>query len=170
MSYNLETTELNPDWLDNVRARPTEAGATPHVLVVHPERNIRELLKLHLVTAGYAATTVDDAALIGEELIRRATDLVIVDMSVPNVDGVEFFVTDPDVELIPVMFLTADEQIRARAERLGGVACLTKPLYADLFLAGVARCLKASGTARVRAGLRAPLSRGGDSCAAAAAA
>lgn len=156
MPVDLQATDLNPAWLERVRARPTGAGNTPQVLLVEPDRNVRELLKLHLVTAGYCVKAAEDASVIAAELARRPTDLVILDMGLPSIDGVEFFVAEPEGELIPVLFLTADESTRERVERLGALACLTRPIYADIFLDAVARALRARDTARVRAGLRPP--------------
>ena len=156
MPQDLQATDLNPAWLDRVRARPTAAGTTPQVLLVHEERNLRELLKLHLVCAGYAVKGISHPSGIGAELARRTTDLVIVDMALPYVEGIEFFVSEPHGGLIPVMFLTADEPTCSRAERLGAVACLTQPLYADLFLNAVAQALREREAAAIRAGLRPP--------------
>ncbi|HUQ73972.1 MAG TPA: response regulator [Burkholderiales bacterium] len=125
-----------------------------HVLVIHHDRDLRELLKRHLAGAGYAVTSLKDPGDIGVQLARRGTDLVVVDMGLPYIDGVEFFVSQPDGQLIPVVFLTDDDKTRARAERLGAVACLTKPMYADAFLGAVARALRERENFGLRAGIR----------------
>lgn len=157
MPSTVEITDLNPHWLAAVRARPTASGATPRVLVVHAERTLRELLKLHLVTAGYAASVAEDAADAANEVMRRPPDLIVLDMTMPHMDGMEFVSAlkdDAPASLIPVLFLTADERAMARAERLGAVACLTAPIYPDVFLDAVSRCLQPRADARCSAGVR----------------
>lgn len=156
MGFHSEITDLNPAWLAGVRARSTDEGTMPRVLVVHAERNLRELLKLHLVTAGYAVTSAADAVEAGKEVVRHAPDLIVLDVRMPYMDGVEFVSalrSDPGMALIPVIFLTCDDESHARAERLGAAACLTTPLYADVFLKTVSRVLSAPAIA-LGAGIR----------------
>src|SRR5690349_8009111 len=59
----------------------------PRVLVVEDERNIRDLVCLHLGHEGYSCDPVGD----GKEALRRVEadhyDLVVLDLMIPELDG-----------------------------------------------------------------------------------
>src|SRR5262245_52091557 len=57
-------------------------------LVVEDERPIRELLELHLSSAGYDVTTCADGTSALARLLERPFDVVILDVMLPGIDGV----------------------------------------------------------------------------------
>lgn len=63
-------------------------NSSKNVLIVEDERNIRELVSLHLGLEGYRCTAVAE----GQEALRLATekpfDLIVLDLMLPGVDGV----------------------------------------------------------------------------------
>jgi CheY-like chemotaxis protein len=135
------------------------ATVMPRVLVAHPDKSMRQLLKLQLVCAGYDVTLAEDAVEAGKQFMRQPPDLVIVDVEMPYMDGLEFVAalkSEAALPLIPVIFLTPREEALERAERLGATACLTAPLSSEELLRAVARCVHPGSAARSRAGFRAP--------------
>jgi DNA-binding response OmpR family regulator len=57
-------------------------------LIVEDERAIRELLELHLTSAGFAVETAADGSTALRLLQERTFELVVLDLMLPGVDGV----------------------------------------------------------------------------------
>lgn len=114
------------------------------VLVIDDDRSIRELLSLHLANRGYDVAVAEDAIVGGRLALAAKPQLIIVDANMPYLDGPDFVAalrSDPQTSDIPVVFLTSDESVADRAEKLGAFACLTKPIMADRLLEVVARAI-----------------------------
>ena len=123
-------------------------GAT--ILVVDDEENARELLYLHLSGAGYRVLLAEDAILAGQFLLEQRVDLLLADIEMPYMDGldlVQAIRNDPSVSSMPVVFVTSHGQYEARAKELGAVAYLRKPVRGEQLLATVARHVGATSRA-----------------------
>lgn len=84
--------------------------AQRRILVVDDEPHILQVLAIKLRNAGYEVTTASD----GEEALEMATstipDLVITDVQMPYMNGVELcraLAADPRTQSLPVILLTA---------------------------------------------------------------
>ena len=144
-------------WHAAVRAPLSERRLMPRVLVAHSDKSMRQLVKLQLVCAGYDVIVAESAAEAGQAMLRQPPDAIVLDVDMPYIDGLEFMSSlkcDPEVPLIPVIFLTPREDAFERAVRLGALACLTAPLRTEELLDAVARCARPSGEARSRMGFR----------------
>ena len=120
-------------------------GTAPkvNILAVEDDPVMRELLRLHLSHAGYVVTLAEDAIAAGHRMLKFPPDLVILDVSLPYFDGIDFaatLVADASVAKVPIIFISADESLVARAEGLG-VDFIVKPLRKERLLASVARAL-----------------------------
>jgi two-component system OmpR family response regulator/two-component system alkaline phosphatase synthesis response regulator PhoP len=105
---------------------------TPRVLVVEDERNIRELVCLHLAHEGYHCEGVAD----GREALARTEqqrfDLLVLDVMVPGLDGLSLTRAVRNRGLnrdVPILILTAR---REEADKVVGLESgaddyLTKP-------------------------------------------
>jgi two-component system chemotaxis response regulator CheY len=114
-------------------------GAT--ILVLDDDSYMRELLNLHLSNAGYEVLLAEDAVVAGHLLLRQRPDLMLVDVEMPYMNGLEFMQAlkgDPAVCNIPVVFISSRDDCEDRAKELGAGAFLHKPLLADHLLATVA--------------------------------
>jgi len=123
-------------------------GAT--ILVVDDEENARQLLYLHLSGAGYRVLLAEDAILAGQFLLEQRIDLLLADIEMPYMDGldlVQAIRNDPSVSSMPVVFVTSHGQYEARAKELGAVAYLRKPVRGEQLLATVARHVGATSRA-----------------------
>jgi two-component system chemotaxis response regulator CheY len=112
------------------------------ILVVDDDDSIRELLRLHLSSAGYEVMAAPDAIAAGYLVLKSPPDLIITDVSMPHMDGFEFVAAlkaDPSLPNIPVIFLTSVEDGDARGKELGAVGYITKPVRADRLLSIVAQ-------------------------------
>jgi len=133
----------------------------PNVLVVDDDLSMRELLQLHLTNAGYSVALADDAIAAGRMFLGSTPDLLLIDISMPYLSGLDFVATvfaDLTVPIIPVVFITAHEQFTQHAEEMGA-DCLIKPVPVGRLLETVARNLKARCRAEPIAGA-APLPSG----------
>ncbi|MGD9951818.1 MAG: response regulator [Burkholderiales bacterium] len=112
------------------------------ILVVDDDENIRDLLRMHLRSAGYEVQVAPDAIAAGYIILRSPPDLNITDVNMPHMDGFEFVAAlkaDKSLPPIPVIFLTSVEEGDARSRELGAVGYVTKPVRADRLLAMVAQ-------------------------------
>jgi two-component system chemotaxis response regulator CheY len=111
------------------------------ILVVDDDESIRELLKLHLGSAGYEVDVAEDAIVAGYKVLRRTPDLIIADVNMPHMSGFEFVAAlkgDKTLPYIPVIFLTSVDDGDQRGKELGAVGYIVKPVRSDRLLAMVA--------------------------------
>jgi len=112
------------------------------ILVVDDDESLRELLRMHLSSAGYEVSTAADAIAAGYLVLRNPPDLILSDVNMPHMDGFEFVAalkSDKTLPDIPVIFLTSNEEGDYRGKQLGAVGYLTKPVHADRLLDLVAK-------------------------------
>jgi two-component system KDP operon response regulator KdpE len=109
------------------------------VLVVDDEPQIRRALELNLRVRDYEVTT----AASGEEALRLAAtdhpDLVILDLGLPGIDGVEVIEGIRGWSDVPILVLSAREREDAKVAALdaGADDYVTKPFGMDELLARV---------------------------------
>ncbi len=102
----------------------------PRVLLVDDDAAIRTLCSVSLRALGIEVIEAEDGAR-GLELVRRERpDLVLLDVSMPGLDGFEvgeIVRRHRKTRHIPLMFLSGEAETDARARKLGAIACLAKP-------------------------------------------
>lgn len=106
----------------------------PRILAVDDEESIREFLEIMLKKEGYEVTTAEDGAQAIDLLKKKSFDMVISDMQMPNVTGMELLkhVKDnyPDlVFMIITAFGTTESAVEAM--KLGAYDYITKPFKID---------------------------------------
>jgi two-component system NtrC family response regulator len=103
----------------------------PSILIVDDEKNTRDGLKWSLEDAGYACAVAENGQQALALLADRDFDLVITDLKMPGIDGMELLRRlkrdDPDVEVI---MLTAHGTIETAVEAMeqGAAHYQTKPV------------------------------------------
>jgi CheY-like chemotaxis protein len=120
---------------------------TPHtVLVVEDNRMNLELASEVLGAAGFTVLEAMTGAEGIQVAIERLPDLVLLDMRLPDMDGLEVvrrLRADPRTGMLPVVALTAQamkgDELAAR--RAGCSGYITKPINTRTFLAEVGRYL-----------------------------
>lgn len=100
-----------------------------HIFVADDEPRIRELIEKYLVKEGYRVTGFSDGKTLVSEIGRLSPDLVVLDIGMPGLDGLEACREIRRVSDLPVIFVTArDEEVdRILGLELGGDDYLTKP-------------------------------------------
>jgi chemosensory pili system protein ChpA (sensor histidine kinase/response regulator) len=121
-----------------------------HVLVVDDALSVRQTLAQLLGDAGYEVTTARDGFEALDALIRRQADVVLTDLEMPNLDGLELTRRLRESRLwktLPVVMLTSratPKHVRS-AEDAGVDVFLTKPYEEAELLAEVRRLAFAAG-------------------------
>ena len=118
-----------------------------NVLIVEDDALIREMLATLLTTQGFHPVAAEDgleALHLLRAVRRRAPDvpcLVLLDLTMPRLGGQEFRraqLGDPTVANVPVAVMSGAIDAEERAQALGAVATVMKPIDLDLLL-GVVR-------------------------------
>lgn len=104
----------------------------PRILIVDDEPEIGRLLGLILRGAGFEVAAVDGGRAALAHLIATPTDLVLLDVTMPELDGFETLRRireAPATAKLPVLMLTANAGAvdRSRAESLGADDFIGKP-------------------------------------------
>jgi two-component system, OmpR family, response regulator len=117
------------------------------ILVVDDEPNIRELLAIALRHVGHDVTTADACAAAATEVRRQQPDLVVLDVMLPDGDGIELCSRlRRDGMRAPVLFLTARDatEDKVRGLTVGGDDYVTKPFSLEELVARVSALLRRS--------------------------
>jgi two-component system response regulator ResD len=113
-----------------MRAMPAE-HVRGSVLVVDDEPTIREIVARYLERAGYEARVATDGRAALSALRDRAADLVVLDLMLPGLDGLEVMrrIRDGDRARTAIILLTArgEETDRVVGLRLGADDYVVKP-------------------------------------------
>ncbi|MBE0614414.1 MAG: response regulator [Burkholderiales bacterium] len=127
----------------------TEPDRKALIFVFDDNEAIRSLVRIHLQQAGYEVHAFEDAVEGGRVMLESPPDLLICDVNMPYMDGLEFLgamKTDPRVARVPTIMLTSrtDEETEMAAANAGAARYLTKPLRRDDLLQAVAQVLSKS--------------------------
>lgn len=118
--------------------------AGPLVLVVEDEEPVRRFLRASLAAHGYRLVE----SVTGAEAVRDATqyvpDLVLLDLGLPDVDGVEVIRSVRAWSSLPILVLSArgEEQQKVLALDAGADDYLTKPFGVPELLARIRAALR----------------------------
>jgi len=114
---------------------PVNAERPPRILVVDDERSMRELLAIVLRREGYEVLLADNGRTAIGLLEREPVDLLISDIKMPDMSGVEVLRAakkiDPDILGIMITAFASTETA-VEAMRLGACDYLSKPFDIDL--------------------------------------
>ena len=70
-------------------------GSAPNVLIVEDDAATRRLYKFLLTNGGYPVLEAEDGVAALEQLALHQCDLVITDMNMPRMDGMDLIGADP---------------------------------------------------------------------------
>ena len=122
-----------------------------HILVVDDDPAILRLLSTNLRARDYEVTTSIDGEEALEAIEGDFFDLVVLDIMMPRVDGVEVCRRIREWSRVPIIILSArgDERNKVKCLELGADDYLTKPFGIAELMARIRTALRHSGSARV---------------------
>ncbi len=128
-----------------IRGVPAPDGNGGRVLVVDDDATVAEVVAAYLARAGFAVERADDGATALAAAASRPPDLVVLDLMLPDLDGLEVcrrlrtLRTD-----LPVVMLTArgDEEDRVLGLEVGADDYVTKPFSPRELVARVRSVLR----------------------------
>lgn len=114
------------------------------ILVVDDEPQIRHSLQTNLQNRNYAVTTVASGEEALEALVRQKPDVVIVDLVLPAMDGIELTRRIREQSPVPIIVLSAigDERKKVEALESGADDYVTKPFGMEELAARVKSALR----------------------------
>ena len=135
---------------------------TPRILLVDDEQSIQTLLSFPLRKDGYEVVQATD----GREALARfgetTFDLVVLDVMLPRLDGLEVCRRMRARSSVPIIMLTAkaEEIDKVLGLELGADDYITKPFSLREFRSRVKAALRRAGHGPARAGARRGAARG----------
>jgi DNA-binding response OmpR family regulator len=123
----------------------SQTGRLSQILIVDDEPNVRLVFRTALESRGYALAEAEDGATALERLAAAPADLVLLDLQMPGIGGMEVLRRLRDAgNDAPVVIVTAHGSIpdAVAAMKLGAIDFLTKPLNPEQLRRVVAEVIK----------------------------
>jgi DNA-binding response OmpR family regulator len=117
---------------------------SPRVLVVEDDEAIAQVLQRSLRLEGYDVKIAGDGITALEEAHAFLPDLVVLDLGLPKLDGIEVARRMRQTDDVPILVLTARDAVEARVEGLdsGADDYLVKPFDRQELLARLRALLR----------------------------
>jgi two-component system KDP operon response regulator KdpE len=124
-----------------------ETVESSRVLVVDDEPQITRVLKTVLTSQGYQVRTAAEGESALSNFKEWSPELVITDLYMPHMDGVELCRRIREMSSVPIIVLSVKGEERSKVEALdsGADDYVTKPFGIDELMARVRAALRRSG-------------------------
>ena len=118
-----------------------------NILIVDDSESIRELVSLTLVAAGYKVDKGSDGLEAIKLLDGREINLVITDLNMPNMDGIQLIREirkKNEYATIPILLLTTESQAskKEEAKSAGATGWIVKPFVQEKLLEVVKKIIR----------------------------
>jgi two-component system KDP operon response regulator KdpE len=122
----------------------TDRAGLPRVLVVDDDRSLRRALVINLRARGYRVDEAEDGRSALAAAAAGPPDLVVLDLGLPDIDGIEVLGGLRGWTQVPVLVLSArsDQSDKVAALDAGADDYVTKPFGMDELLARVRAALR----------------------------
>ncbi len=119
------------------------------ILLVEDDRDLAAFMQSVLVDGGFDVTLARDGRAGLEALEHRAYALVVLDLMMPGMDGVEFRLRQRQHSSqwnTPALVVSAHYDLERLAQAVGAEGCLAKPFAAEDLTAAVHEVLIATSS------------------------
>lgn len=126
-----------------------------HILVADDDRHIREVIGFALEKAGMRVTLAEDGRQVLDAVSAQSFDLVVLDINMPEFDGLEVCREIRKTSELPILFLSSrdDEIDRILGLEIGGDDYVTKPFSPRELVARINVILKRTWAAAAKPSL-----------------
>jgi two-component system response regulator ChvI len=117
---------------------------TASIALVDDDRNILSSLSIALIAEGFATRLYSDGNAALKSLLDNPPDLIVCDIKMPNMDGIELLRRLREKNQIPFIFLTSktDELDEALGFAMGADDYIAKPFSQRLLIARIRALLR----------------------------
>lgn len=115
-----------------------------NILIIEDELRIRFLLRDYFSKEGFNIIEAEDGALGIKAFQSNKVDLILLDIMMPNIDGITVLQTIREVSNVPIILLTAksEEDDKLFGYEVGADDYITKPFSPKILIAKVKALLK----------------------------
>ncbi len=118
-----------------------------HILIVDDSESIRELVSLTLESSGYTVDKGIDGVDALKLMDGREINLVITDLNMPNMDGIQFIREvrgRKDYSTVSILMLTTESQQakKEEAKAAGATGWIVKPFVQEKLLEVVKKVIR----------------------------
>ncbi len=115
-----------------------------HVLLVDDEEALRNSLTYALIKEGYTVTTAADGHSALKQFHKQVPDVILLDLMLPGIDGMEMCWRIRAFSDIPILMLTAKDQDidKVRGLEAGADDYITKPFNTRELMARIKSALR----------------------------
>ena len=116
----------------------------PKIFIVEDERRIARFLQIELEHEGYETAVEDNGRRALDRIVQGDFDLVLLDVMLPEMDGMEICRKVREISEVPIIMLTARDDVSDMVSGLdlGADDYITKPFDMQELLARIRRALR----------------------------
>jgi two-component system chemotaxis response regulator CheY len=121
--------------------------AMKRILTVDDSSSVRQMVGFTLRKAGYEVAEAVDGRDGLTKVGAGKFDLIITDLNMPNVDGIELITTVrkiPEYKFVPILMLSTESQAEKKdaGRKAGATGWIVKPFNAEQLVAVVQKLVK----------------------------
>jgi len=116
------------------------------ILTVDDSKSVRQMVTFTLKKEGYDVFEAVDGENALEVLKTKAADMIITDINMPNMNGIELtrqLRENPEYKFVPIIVLTTESQLDKKQEgrKAGATGWIVKPFNPDQLVGVVKKVL-----------------------------
>lgn len=116
----------------------------PKIFIVEDERQIARFIQIALEKSGFQTAIENNGKRAYERIIQEKYDVVLLDVMLPEMDGMEICQRVREISDVPIIMLTARDDVKDKVEglNLGANDYVTKPFAPEEVLARIRGILR----------------------------